>query len=52
MNSIAKLQKMQTINIKENFLPQMVAIAEEQGMCFIFSDVQKIADLEKFNLIH
>lgn len=30
-----------------NVLPQMVAIAEEQGMCFIFSDVQKIADLEQ-----
>lgn len=27
-----------------SILPQMTAIAEEQGYCFIFSDVQKISD--------
>lgn len=28
-------------------LPQMVAVAEENGFCFIFSDVQKISDSEQ-----
>lgn len=31
----------------DNILPQMVAVAEEQGYCFIFSDVQKINDGEQ-----
>lgn len=28
-------------------LPQLVAVSEEQGFCFIFSDVQKISDGEQ-----
>lgn len=41
------------INARENkffidvILPQLVAVAEERGFCFIFSDVQKISDGEQ-----
>lgn len=30
-----------------NLLPQLVAVAEEYGFCFIFSDIQKITDPEQ-----
>lgn len=45
--------KLVYLNANENklfmnvILPQMVAVAEEQGFCFIFSDVQKISDGEQ-----
>lgn len=38
------LENRQFIN---NILSQLVAVAEEYGFCFIFSDVQKIADTEQ-----
>ncbi len=45
--------KLVYLNTNENrffinsILPQLVAIAEEQGCCFIFSEVQKISDGEQ-----
>lgn len=45
--------KMVYLNSNENkffmnvILPQLVAVSEEQGFCFIFSDVQKISDGEQ-----
>lgn len=45
--------KLVYLNTNENkffinvILPQFVAIAEEQGFCFIFSEVQKISDGEQ-----
>ncbi len=45
--------KLVYLNTTENkffinaILPQMAAVAEEQGFCFIFSDVQKISDGEQ-----
>ena len=46
----SKLVYLNTIENKffiNAILPQMVAVAEEQGFCFIFSDVQKISDGEQ-----
>lgn len=45
--------KLVYLNTAENkafintILPQLVAVAEEQGFCFIFSDVQKISEGEQ-----
>lgn len=45
--------KLVYLNTTENkffmnaILPQMAAVAEEQGFCFIFTDVQKISDGEQ-----
>lgn len=45
--------KLVYLNAAENerfinsILPQMVAIAEEKGYCFIFSDIQKISNAEQ-----
>lgn len=46
-SKLVYLNANENVKFMTHILPQMVAVADEQGYCFIFSDVQKISDGEQ-----